>query len=467
VLSTWGLILVALGAAPDAAPSARPVASPSDLMSVDSTLGRTQRFVLANGMTVILAPDFEAPVVGMELTYDVGVRDEPEQRPGLASVVQSLMMRGSKHFGSGDYARLLQEAGGFWRWKTGTDRSFFSATLPADAIALPLWLWSDQMGFLSETLTDARIAQQVAEIDDDYVRRFEDVPLGHLSQASDGAIYPPGHPYHEAAIRPRQALQGLTVAEVRAFLERYYTPDRARLVISGAFDPAQARALVTRYFETIGRGRAGQRRNAERPIPTHETRLRLAAHVDLAAVRLAWSTPADFEPDDAALDAVAELLTGSRAGLLRFKLVDELKIATEVSAHQYSRRLGSTFVIDATAAPGHTAADLLAAIDAVLRDTEAHPPNDHFFTGSVLGYLTDDVFDLQSHAARANRYQYCDDHGVLQDCVPTCLRRYLKLTASDLSKAIGRQLPLDRRVVIEVVPSPDAPIAGELRNSSP
>ena len=426
MIGIWCVLALVLAVVADAPQPTRPFASPSDLVSVDSALGRTQRFILPNGMTVILAPDLEAPVVGMELSYEVGVRDEPDQRPGLASVVQSLMLRQTKHFGSGEYGRLLQGVGGHWQWHTGIDRSFFLATVPSDAIALPLWLWGDQMGFLAETLTAARIARPVAEIDDDYVRRFENVPLGHLWQMLDQALYPPGHPYHHAANRPGPALRGLTLAEVRAFVERYYTPDRARLVLSGAFDPARARVLVTRYFATLRAGAAGVRRNAERPVLGRETRLRLAAHVDLPAVTLAWSTPPDFEPDDFALDAVAELLVGPRAGLLRFKLIDELKIATEVSAQEYSRRLGSMFVINATAAPGHTAADLLAAIDGVLRDAQANPPTPYLFMGAVTGYLVDRVFGLQTHAARAAQYAHCDEHGVLQSCVETWLSGYLE-----------------------------------------
>jgi zinc protease len=467
VVGIWGVLALVLAVGADGPLPARPFESPSDLLSVDSALGRSQQFVLPNGMTVILAPDLEAPVVGMELSYEVGVRDEPEQRPGLASVVQTLMLRQTKHVGSAEYVGLLQGVGGHWKWHTGFDHSFFSATVPSDAIALPLWLWSDQMGFLSETLTDARIAQQVAEIDEDYVRRFENVPLGHLWQMLDQAVYPPGHPYHHAANRPGPALRGLTVAEVRAFVERYYTPDRARLVLSGAFDPARARVLVSRYFATLHAGAAGPRRNAERPVLGRETRLRLAAQVDCPAVTLAWSTPSEFEPDDFALDAVAELLVGHRAGLLRFKLIDELKIATEVSAQEYSRRLGSMFVIKATAAPGHTATDLLAAIDGVLRDAQAKPPVPYLFIGAVTGYVVDRVFGLQTHAARAVLYTDCDEHGVLQSCIETWLGGHLKLSADGLSKAIARQLPLDHRVVIEVVPSPDAPIAGEPRDSSP
>lgn len=467
VLASWGLVAMVLATVADAAPPARPIASPSDLMSVDASLGATERFVLPNGMVVILAPNREAQVVGMELSYAVGARDEPDGRRGLTSLVQGLMLRRTAHVGPGQYAKLLESAGGSWKWRAGTDRSFFSATVPSDAIALPLWLWSDQMGFFTDTLTEASIAQQSAEIDGDYVRRFDDVRLGHLWSVMDQAIYPPDHPYHRAADRPGPTLRGLTVAEVRAFVERHYTPDRARLVISGAFDPARARALVTRYFATL-KGRASDpRRTAARPIPAGETHLRMAAHVDSPAVAVGWSTPAEFEPDDAALDAVAQLLAGSRAGLLRFKLVDQLKIATEVAAQEHSRRLGSLFVITATASPGHTAAELLAAIDGVLADAKAHAAATYLFVGAVMGYVIDHVFRLQAHAALAALYAQCDEHGALDNCLAAWLGAYLSLTSRELSAVMSRQLALDRRVVIEVVPSPDAPLAGALQGNAP
>jgi zinc protease len=467
VLWSCAILTVVLGMGGEASPPARELASPSDLVSVDSSLGKTLRFVLPNGMTVILAPDLEAQVVGMELSYEVGDRDEPDHRPGLASLVQGLMLRGTKHVGSGEYQRLLGGVGGHWTSRTAADRSSFSVTVPSDAIALPLWLWSDQMGFLAETLTDATIAQQIAQVDDGYARRVDDVPRGNTWQMIDHALYPAGHPHHHLADRPGPALRGLTVAEVRAFVARHYAPGRARLVMSGAFDPARARELVARYFAALPAGTPGPRRNGDRPVLAQEIRLRMAAHVDLPSVTIAWATSPEFEADDSGLDAVAQLLTGSRAGLLRIKLVDELKIATEVSAEQRSHQLGSEFSITATAAPGHTAVDLLAAIDGVLRAVKARPPSPDIFLGAVMGYVIQHVFQLQYHATRALLYTHCDEHGFLDSCVQTWLRSYLTLTPAELSRTMVRQLPLDRRVVIEVIPSPDAPLAGENSASAP
>jgi zinc protease len=467
VIWTWGVLGLALAVGADAMPPARPFSSPGDLVSVDSSLSRIERFVLPNGMSVVLAPDAEAPVVALALSYDVGVRDEPDERPGLASVVQNLMLHGTKHVGAGEYERQLKAAGARWSWRTKVDSSLLSVTVPWESIALPLWLWSDQMGFLSDSLTEARVAQAVATIDENHERRVDDVAMGHTWQMIERALYPEGHPYHRLATPPGQFLRGLTVAEVRTFVQRFYTPDRAHLVISGAFDPARTRQLVTRYFAGLRGGPAGARRTAERPLPGREQRLQLAARVNLPAVTVAWSTPPMQEPDDIALDIVAELLIGHRAGLLRLKLIDELKVATKVSAREYSRRLGSVFVINATAAPGHTAADLLSAIDGVLSDVTVHPASSFMFTGAVAGYVIDHLFRLQVHATRAELYAQCDAHGILATCIPTWLNGYLQLTDRQLSDTIARQLRPDRRVVIQVVPSPDAPIAGAPSDIAP
>ena len=111
-----------------------------------------EHFVLPNGLTVLLATDHKAPLIGMQLRYRVGTRDEPESRPGLAGLVQRLMMRATMHLGEGDYDRYLDGAGGFDSgWRTAVDQSISWVTVPAEEVALPLWLWSDQMGFFAST----------------------------------------------------------------------------------------------------------------------------------------------------------------------------------------------------------------------------------------------------------------------------------------------------------------------------
>jgi zinc protease len=426
------------------------------------------RVVLPNGLTVLLAPDSEVPVVGLELCYRVGSRDDPEGRPGLAALVHRLMVRATTHVGEGEYDRRLDAAGvANSRWTTELDRTYFRLTVPADELALPLWLWSDQMGFLVGGLDQRLIDQQIATLQNEYVQRIENAPGGRVAGMTTAALYPPEHPYHRGAWRAAESLRGITVADLRAFVESHYTPDRATLVLTGDFDTRHALALVEKYFGTLRNGPPAPRRTGSRPILPGEVRLHVAARVELPSVTIAWSTPGIWQPGDPELDLIAQLLAGPRAGFLRFKLVDQLKIATAVSANQYSRDLGSEFVIHATAARGHTPAELIAAIDDVVLGLSARPANAYYLNASVTGYLVDKLFAVEDHAARASLYARCEERGILGHCLEAWLQRYTSLTTGQLSTTIGRELPPDRRVIVEVVPTADAPIAGELRAGTP
>jgi predicted Zn-dependent peptidase len=273
----------------------------------------------------------------------------------------------------------------------------------------------------------------------------------------------------------------MTVRELRDFLESHYTPDRAILTLTGDFDARRAQALLVRYFGSLPAraARPGQK-PAATVTPTNpalaltaiapsligEVRLKVAARVELPSVALYWPTVPFYEPGDAELDLVAELLVGRRAGWLRWKLIDELKIATGVWAHQASHALGSEFQIYATATPGHTPTELANAIDSVLRTLQSDPPNDHSFSGTLAGFLFDRALATEQNSVAANMYADCEDQGVRSGCVRFLFSRYTAVDAQRLSAVAAQALPLGRRVVVEVTPASDAPIAGELRSRS-
>jgi predicted Zn-dependent peptidase len=426
------------------------------------------RVVLPNGLVVLLAEDHKAPVVGLELRYPVGSRDDPPGRPGLAALTQRLMVRATKHLAPGQYEREL-DAAGAWDVKSTTslDRTEFHAEVPADRLALPLWLWSDQMGFFVERVDDKLVAEQLAVVLDEHTQKVDSAPAGRLHDLVDAAMYPPEHPYHGGWLRGSTELASVTVREVRAFAEAHYRPDQATLALAGDLESVRALALVHRYFAPVGTAGKPVRADGRRPHLDREVRLTVAAHVELPMVMLAWSTPPSHAPGDAELDLVAQILAGSRAGWLRWKLVDELKIATQVTAHQSSRELGSQFAVEATATRGHRPEELVDAIDHVLEKLRASPPDDYATEGATTGYLVDPSFGLEQSGARADRFAECEEYRVPGGCVEAWLTRYTSIHAADLTAVAVRELPVDRRVVAMVFPADDAPIGGELRDVAP
>src|SRR5262245_22308015 len=243
------VVMLAAGLAADAAAMSRPVAA-------------VQRFVLANGLTVVLAPNSTVPLVGVKLQYRVGMRDEPESRPGIATLAQRLMVRATMHVGEGDYDRHLDAAGAFDAgWRTSLDHSSLWVTVPPEELALPLWMWSDQMGFFAGRLDERLLAQQMTVTKNERVQLRENGPAASVPDLIAAELFPAGHPYRAGRIRGTAGLQGLTVRELRAFVESHYTPDQAILVLAGAFDPDRARSLIDRYFGSLPRAHAPPRRS--------------------------------------------------------------------------------------------------------------------------------------------------------------------------------------------------------------
>jgi predicted Zn-dependent peptidase len=420
--------------------------------------------VLPNGLTVVLAEDHHSPLVGVQLAYDVGSRDDPAARQGLAALVPWMMVRATKHVGEGQYDRLLDAAGAFDRnWNVQFDRTRFDVTVPSEALALPLWLLSDQMGFFSPRVDDRLIAEQLPMLRSHRAQKVENSLDGHVFAFVQDELFPPGHPYRGGELRGAENLRSLSADEVRAFVSAHYGPNRAVLVLSGDFDTSHALELVVKYFGPIPATGPAAQWKVPAPAPVGETRLEIAADVESAAVTIAWPTAAFHARDDAELDVVASLLAGSRAGWLRWSLVDQMRIAESVTAEQRSRALGSTFVIRAVARAGHTAGELVAAIDQTLRKLQSAPPDASSARGAITEVVLRHAFRVEPVAGRARAYSECVELGLRGDCLRNLMSPYLTIDAARLTEVAARQLPLGRRVVAEVTPTPGAPRAGVLR----
>lgn len=421
--------------------------------------------VLPNGLTVVLAEDHHSPLVGVHLAYRVGTRDDPAARQGLALLIPWMMVRATKHVGEGQYDRLLDEAGAFDRdWSVQFDRTRFHVTVPSEALALPLWLMSDQMGFFSPRVDERLIAEQLPMLRSQRAQKVENVLDGHVFELVQDELFPPGHPYRGGELRNAERLRGLSADEVRAFVGAHYGPNRAVLVLSGDFDTPHALELVLKYFGPIPAMAQAEQWKVPASPPRGETRLQVAAEVESAAVTIAWPTAALHARDDAELDVVASLLTGTRAGWLRWSLVDQMQIAESVTAEQRSRALGSTFMIRAVARAGHTASELVAAIDQTLRKLQSTPPDAFSTRGAITEVVLRLAFRVEPAAGRARAYSECVEFGLRGDCLRNLLSPYLTIDAARLTEVAARELPLDRRVVAEVTPTPGAPRAGALRS---
>ena len=286
------------------------------------------------------------------------------------------MFQGSKHVPPDTHFKFLESAGASdINGTTDFDRTNYFETLPSNQLELALWLESDRMGYLLDTLDAPQLANQQDVVRNERRQSVENRPYGIADEAVSQTLFPPDHPYYANVIGSHEDIQAAKLDDVKRFFKMYYTPNNASLAIVGDFDKAQAKALVAKYFGTLKRGAPVPAITAVTPKIAQERRKVVTDRVELPRIYLTWITSPIYKPGDADADIAATILGGGKSSRLYKKLVYEKQIAQNVSAQQYSLILGSQFQIQVTARPGHTAEELEKAVDEELDRFRATPPD--------------------------------------------------------------------------------------------
>src|SRR5262249_37214737 len=242
---------------------------------------------------------------------------------------------------------------------------------------------SDRMGYLLPALTEAKFSNQRDVVLNERRQNYENRPYGLASMALLASLFPADHPYHWATIGEIADLEAGQLAEVRAFFRRYYHPANASIALAGDIDADEALMLVDQYFGSIEPGKRADAVGAAASLSSN-VRICLEDRVELPRLYLAWLTPAMFADGDADLDLATDLLANGKTSRLYKRLVFDTRIATDVSATQNSREIGGFAQLTATAAPGHTLAELEAAIvEELSRLAQEGPTDDEIERGRI------------------------------------------------------------------------------------
>jgi len=423
-----------------------------------------EKYTLRNGLEVVLHEDRRTPVVALNLWYHVGSKDEDPGKNGFAHLFEHVMFQGSKHVGEDKFFQYLEDAGASERnGTTSDDRTNYFETLPANQLALGLWLESDRMGFLLDHANETTFTSQREVVKNERRQNYENAPYGLVRQFVRAALYPESHPYHRLTIGTPADLDAASIEDVRAFFRRYYVPNNATLVVAGAIDRARTRELVEKYFGDLPRGADPKSLSAPMPVTlSGEKRLDVAADVELARLSINWATPPRLKPGDRELDFLGLILSSGKSSRLYKKLVYELQIAQDVSAVQDSGQLASTFEITVTLRKGKDPLRALSIVDAELDKLRTAPPTRDEVERARAKLLSNLIFGMERVTLRANALneynQVTGDPGYFERDVA----EHQRVKAEDVGAAATRWLPANARIVTVVTPTPGAPRAGQL-----
>lgn len=410
-----------------------------------------ETYMLPNGLRVVLSEDHSVPFVWTDVWYEVGSKDEKPGRTGFAHLFEHLMFQGSERYND-DYFKPLQRLGGEINGNTTLDRTNYFEGVPSHQLPVALFMESDRMARLLPVLDQKRLDNQRDVVRNERRQNYENRPYGESWPTILENVYPEGHPYHTATIGRHEDLEAATLDDVKDFFRTWYVPNNATLVIVGDFDPTEAKGLVTQYFGDIPSAPLPARTVPPAVTIPAEKRVFKADHVPVDRVWLVWTSPAMLAPGDADLDLLANTLTGGLDAPLTRALVHDKRIAQDVSASQQSGRYQSLFVVTATAAQGHTGAEVVAEIDAVLAGLRSGgiPAGDVDMarTAYEMGFW-DELTSIHGKATSLAAYAGATgDPGF----GPKDLARYRAATPESVNAALRTWLPPDRRLVLTIGP---------------
>ena len=452
---TLALGLVAASAPAQRAPRA-PTRSPAQRAEPAPITIPYQRFVLKNGLTLLVHEDHKAPIVAVNIWYHVGSENERPGRTGFAHLFEHLMFNGSEHFND-DYFQPFERIGATdQNGTTNEDRTNYFENVPTSALDVALWMESDRMGHLLGAIDTAKLTEQRGVVQNEK-RQGENEPYGKVDILMTEGTYPAGHPYSWSVIGSMEDLDAAKLDDVKEWFRTYYGPNNAVIVLAGDIDAETARRKVDQYFGDIPASPPIAKQDTWIARRTGSRRQVMQDRVPQARIYKEWNIPEYGSADADYLDLVTDVLAQGKTSRLYKRLVYDEQTATDVIAYVDLREIGGQLVIRATAKPGGDLARVERAINEELaRFIQSGPTASELRriktqsrANFIRGIERIGGFGGKSDVlARNEVFRGSADHYLVTQ------RRIAAATAADLRAAAARWLN-DGEWVLEVRPYPE------------
>lgn len=415
-----------------------------------------KEFTLDNGLHVILHKDNSTPIVAVSVMYHVGSKNENPERTGFAHFFEHLLFEGSENIGGrGQYDKFVEKAGGTLNANTSYDRTFYFEILPSNQLELGLWLESERM--LHATVEQKGVETQREVVKEERRQRIDNQPYGTLVQESMKRAFSK-HPYKWPVIGYMEHLNAAQEADYKQFYADFYRPDNAIISLAGDLDYDEAKALVTKYFSTIPRGKKPVYRPniVEPPLPG-EIRDTIYDNVQLEMVAHTYRIPAQGSPEFYAVSLLGQLLSQGESSRFYRALVDEQQKALFVGNFPFALENPGVSLSYGVAKNGVNIKDLEDAMDAEIAKVQNELISDEEFQ-KLKNQVENDFVTGNSRVAGiaeslANYKMYYGDANLIN----TELDRYLKVTKEDIMKAAKTYFVKNNRVALFYLPKKVTP----------
>jgi len=420
-----------------------------------------QKFVLDNGLTLIVHEDHKVPIVAVNVWYHVGSKNENPGRSGFAHLFEHLMFNGSEHFDNDYFAALERVGATDLNGTTNNDRTNYFQNVPTSALDLALWMESDRMGHMLGAITEEKLEEQRGVVQNEK-RQGENRPYGLARQMISKNTYPAGHPYSWSVIGSMEDLNAAKMEDVHEWFRSYYGAANAVIAIAGDIDVETVLQKVQKYFGNIPSGPPVARQKVWVAKMSGRQRQIMQDHVPQARIYKVWNVPEWGTADADYLRLAGDVLASGKTSRLFKRLVYDDQIATQVSVFVSPREIGSQVRIQATARRGEELTRVEAAIDEELQrffergatERELSRVKNQFVSRFIRGIERVGGFGGKSDILARNEV-----YGGRPDYYKTTLQRVAAAQPDDLTR-VARQWLSDGVYVLEVHPFPDFKTTG-------
>jgi zinc protease len=399
-----------------------------------------EKFILSNGLEVVLYPNNSFPTVSVNIWYKVGSANEKPNKTGFAHLFEHMMFQGSQNIEKEMHFKYVQEAGGNLNGSTSMDRTNYYESLPPDSLELALWLESDRMGFLLPALTQEKLNNQKDVVMNERRQNYDNRPYGLAWELLFSNLFPAEHPYHWPTIGWMEDIERFELQDVKDFFRNYYSPNNASLVIGGNFNSVEAKKLVKKYFDNIELGKKLEEINTD-SIELNETKKVVHKdNVQISRIYFAWHSDKAYSEDDAALDILADILAGSKNSRLYKNLVHDLQIAQDVSAFQYSAKYNGVLFLIVSVKHEIELSIIREKVFETINELIKSGVNEKEVVRAVNGYKSSFIYSLQNLDNMTNQINNYNCNLKEPNSFLFDLGRYNKLNTESINKVAAKYL---------------------------
>ncbi len=414
-----------------------------------------KKFVLKNGLTLIVHEDHKAPIVAVNVWYHVGSKNEKPGKTGFAHLFEHLMFNGSENFDD-DYFQALERVGATdLNGTTNQDRTNYFQNVPTSAFDLALWMESDRMGHLLGAITQEKLDEQRGVVQNEK-RQGENQPYAIAYELLTKNSYPAGHPYSWTVIGSMEDLDAASLEDVHEWFKKYYGAANATLVIAGDVNADEVKEKVEKYFGDIQPGPPLSRPQVNIAKMKGTKRIVAEDRVPQARIYKVWNIPEWKSKDVVLLDLASDILSSGKTSRLYKRLVYDDQIATDVYAYVHSKEIGSQFAIVATAKPGVDLSTVEKAIDEEMAKFLNEGPTEKELKRVKTQYFASFVRGIErigGFGGKSDILAQSQVFGGSPDFYKTKLKRVKAATAEDIKNTAVKWLS-DGVLILEIHPYP-------------